>query len=83
MKILTKDLIGPPLDWAVAKALDLKECLVYGRGAVRDTGFALPKQRGVIAVLLRPVHDRWYARCEDYPWGVTKSSGSLPPQAPK
>lgn len=68
MKVKTQDLIDAPLDWAVAKALGLKECLVTGRGTVKDVGFLLPIKRGHIAMLLRPVHDKWYAKCEDYPW---------------
>ena len=62
------ELIGPALDWAVAKCEGFKPCAVYGRGTVRDSGFALPTSRGYEAALLRPSHDSWCAKCEDYPW---------------
>lgn len=64
----TSELIGAVLDWAVAKCEEFKPCAVYGRGAVRDSGFALPTSRGYEAALLRPSHDSWCAKCEDYPW---------------
>ena len=66
----TSELIGPALDWAVAKCEGLKECMVFGRGTVKDTGFAVPNKRGGYEpVLLKCVHDKWFKQCDGYPWG--------------
>ena len=66
----TSELIGPALDWAVAKCEGLKECMVFGRGSVKDSGFAVPNTNGGYKpVLLKCVHDKWYKRCDGYPWG--------------
>ena len=66
----TSELIGPALDWAVAKCEGLKECTVFGRGSVKDSGFAVPNTHGGYKpVLLKCVHDKWYKRCDGYPWG--------------
>lgn len=65
----TSELTGPALDWAVAKCEGFRPCAVFGRGTVRDNGFAIPTPRGYQAALLRPSHDSWCAKCEDYPWG--------------
>lgn len=66
----TSELIGPALDWAVAKCEGFKECMVFGRGSVKDSGFAVPNTHGGYKpVLLKCVHDKWYKRCDGYPWG--------------
>lgn len=66
----TSELIGPALDWAVAKCERLKECMVFGRGTVKDVGFAIPNTRGGYEpVLLKCVHDKWFKQCDGYPWG--------------
>ena len=66
----TSELIGPALDWAVAKCEGFKECMVFGQGSVKDSGFAVPNAHGGYkSVLLKCVHDKWYKRCDGYPWG--------------
>lgn len=69
MKIKTSELTRAALDWAMAKSEGFTECDVYGLGTVRDWGFAVRGNRRWERVLLRPNHDRWYARCDGYPWG--------------
>lgn len=70
MKVQTKDLIDIALDWAVAECLGYHECLVFGRGSVKDRGIAVPTpdKCGYEAALLRHTHDKWQKKCDGYPW---------------
>lgn len=69
MKVKTSDLIGPALDWAVAKCERLLEGDVFGRGCVKDTGFYKKnKHGGFEPMLLQSAHDKWVRQCETYPW---------------
>jgi len=63
------ELTGPALDWAVAKCEGLQECMVFGRGSVKDGGFAVPNNHGgYTPVLLKNTHDKWFKQCDGYPW---------------
>ena len=67
----TSDLTGPALDWAVAKAEGMPERIVFGRGAVRDTGYCVERPNGTrLFYVLRNVWDRWVEKCETHPWGA-------------
>lgn len=57
------------LDWLVAKCEGLQECMVFGRGSVKDGGFAVPNNHGgYTPVLLKNTHDKWFKQCDGYPW---------------
>jgi hypothetical protein len=67
----TNELTGPALDWAVAKAEGMPERIVFGRGAVRDTGYCVERPNGTrLFYVLRNVWDRWVEKCETHPWGA-------------
>lgn len=66
IKIKTSELTGVALDWAVAKCEEFKECIVFGRGTVKDKGFYKEGSRD--PMLLRPTHNKWVKECEGYPW---------------
>ena len=63
------ELTGLALDWAMAKCEGLQECMVFGRGSVKDGGFAVPNNHGgYTPVLLKNTHDKWFKQCDGYPW---------------
>lgn len=71
MKIKTSELTDTALDWAVSKCLpDLKETVVWGRGAVHDLGYCREYGSGYRAFfVLRSVWDKWMRQCETHAWG--------------
>lgn len=72
--IKTSELTGVALDWAVAKCEGFKECLVFGRGTVKDKGFAMPNKHGQdIPMLLSNTHNKWVKDCESYPWAFDQT----------
>ena len=68
MKIKTSELIGPALDWAVAKCLNLVQTTVHGRGAVRAPGFEQRAGLGYHLYVLRNTYQLWVEKCEDPPF---------------
>ena len=74
MKIKTQDLTGTALDCAVAKCEGMPERLVFGRGAVSDTGYCVERPNGTRRFyVLRSVWDKWFEKCETHPWGASVS----------
>lgn len=70
IKIKVSEATPLQLDWLVAKCEGLQECMVFGRGSVKDGGFAVPNNHGgYTPVLLKNTHDKWFKQCDGYPWG--------------
>ena len=69
IKIKVSEATPLQLDWLVAKCEGLQECMVFGRGSVKDGGFAVPNNHGgYTPVLLKNTHDKWFKQCDGYPW---------------